>query len=70
MTAVGIVGASTRENRAEKKRPVLKSRRYSKKWAGCVERLGAVLHAGFGIFLKEIADVDGEALEFLVKGLS
>jgi hypothetical protein len=29
-------------------------------------RLGAVLHAGFGVFLKEVADVDREAFEFLV----
>jgi hypothetical protein len=33
-------------------------------------RLGAVLHAGFGVFLKEVADVDGEAFEFFIESLS
>lgn len=32
--------------------------------------LGAVLHTGLGIFLKEVADIDREAFEFLVESLT
>ena len=32
--------------------------------------LRAVLHAGFGVFLEKVTDVDREAFEFFVEGLS
>ena len=32
--------------------------------------LGAVLHAGLGVFLEKVADVDCEAFEFFVESLA
>ena len=32
--------------------------------------LGSVLHAGFGVFLEKVADVDREAFEFFVESLT
>ncbi len=37
---------------------------------GEFKRLRAVLHTGFGVFLEEVADVDREAFELFVEGLS
>ena len=70
VTQVVIRVAGSRNRRQATGRKKAQDSLRNRRWPKVIKGLGAVLHAGLGVFLEKVADVDCETLEFFIEGLS